>query len=150
MNSVIQKPAAKLYQEVLQSAETIKSGAEIVFPRAASPGDYMRQGDVYITLLDKLPNSAVLVGKPSPQVAEGNTQGARHIMNSLDGVKVFKKSDASVIDGPILDFRGISSTETRTLTHPQHGDVVMPCGEGMIFEITFQISHAEVLKRAKD
>lgn len=124
------------------SAEKIKCGDLQRFPEAASPGDYFRQGDVYITYLSAVPNDLVAVAKPERQLAPGNTQGSRHILDSLDGVKMFVKPNPTELDGPVLEL-----TKERVVTHPEHGDVSLPCG---VYATTYQRTFADELRRVKD
>lgn len=133
--------AKKSFEQVRQSAEKIKSDATQRFPEAASPGDCFRQGDLYIEKLDKLP-AGCKRKKPLAQLAPGTTQGSRHILDSLEGVAMYVKSDAAALDGPVLD-----CTLERTITHPEHGDVVLPIG---VYGITYQRAYADELRRQAD
>lgn len=108
---------------VLTTAEKIKNDETQRFPEAASVGDFVRQGDVFITLLDRVPSNCTLVKKPSSQLVSGNTQGSRHCVRSLRGVKVYGLSSPTVYDGPIIE-----SKNEMTIEHPEHGDWVLPAG----------------------
>jgi hypothetical protein len=110
-------------QSIRTTAEEIRNDATQRFPAAASPGDCWRQGDVYITLLDALPRGAALVEQPALQLVPGTTQGSRHCLDSLEGVAVYRLAKAGPLDGPVLECR-----VERTITHPEHGDVVLPPG----------------------
>jgi hypothetical protein len=93
------------------------------FPEAASIGDTVRQGDIYITLLDGRPDQCSPVKKPSNQLAPGNTQGSRHCIDKMENVNVFSLKYPSVYDGPVLEVK----SET-TITHSEHGDWALPSG----------------------
>lgn len=111
---------------VQSTAEKIKSDKTQRFPDAASPGDTVRQGDVFITLMKStpmIPQVCQPVEKPSKQLAPGNTQGSRHCIKSLRGVKVYQLTNANPYDGPI-----ISSAKTMEITHPEHGNWILPPG----------------------
>lgn len=120
----------KQIRAIQKTAEKIRNDGEQRFPEAATPGDCWRQGDVYITLLETLPRNAVPVATPQLQLVPGNTQGSRHCLDSLDGVSMYSIEDASPLDGPVLECR-----MERTITHPEHGNVVFPPG---IYGIHYQ------------
>ena len=108
-------------QVVQATAEEIKNDSPQRFPEAASPGDCWRQGDVYITLLAEVPHGLKKVANPKVQLVSGTTQGSRHCLDSLAGVTVYSR-DAK-LDGPVL-----KCTQGRTITHPEHGNVILPPG----------------------
>lgn len=120
----------KVLKSIQNKAEQIKSNATRKFPEAASIGDCWRQGDIYITLLDKIPNNYKETKNPNLQLAPGTTQGSRHCLDSLRGVTVYVNENPKMLDGPVLCCK-----KERTITHPEHGDVVLLCG---IYEITYQ------------
>lgn len=123
--------AEKAIRDVRTQAEKIRSDRPQRFPEAASPGDYWRQGDIYITLLAAVPQTAEKVQAPaSRQLAPGDTQGSRHCLDSLDGADWHRLKQATEFDGPILAL----ATE-RTVTHPEHGHVILPPG---VYAITYQ------------
>jgi hypothetical protein len=126
----------------LETAEKIKNNAPQRFPEAASAGDVWRQGDIYIEKLDAVPKSFAKVKKPLLQLAPGTTQGSRHLLDSLSGVTVYEKSNATVLEGPALD-----CTQERTITHPEHGWVMLPPG---VYGISYQRAYAMELRRQAD
>ena len=113
----------------IQEAEKIKSDETQRFPDAASAGDCCRQGDVYLMLLDKIPPGAQKVVTPV-QLAPGNTQGSRHCLDSTEGVVAYQLKDGTEFDGPILKLNC-----ERTITHPEHGDWILPAG---IYAVGYQ------------
>ena len=115
---------------IQEQAEKIKSDATQKFPEAASVGDSWRQGDCYFTLLDAIPSGAAIDPEPSAQLAPGSTQGSRHILDSLAGVTMYRIPNPGMLDGPIIECKTV-----RTITHPEHGDVVLPPG---IYAISYQ------------
>lgn len=125
----------------LVQGECIVSDAEQRFPEAAVAGDYVRQGDVYVWMLDGVPQG-VSPAKASLQVVEGTTKGSRHCLDSLAGVEMFVMPDADVLTGPVLRL-----SEERVLNHPEHGDWILGPG---CYAITYQRQFAEELKRAMD
>ena len=134
--------ACEAFKAVRESAEVIRNGDTKYFPEAASVGDNARQGDIYIELLEGVPKDAKPIEKPSAKLAPGDTQGSRHILDSMVGVTLYERRDASVLEGPIMNL-----TETRTVTHPEHGDWVLPPGT---YGVTYQRAYAEDLRRQMD
>jgi hypothetical protein len=129
--------AVQVFNEITASVEAIKNDDCQQFPEAANVGDYWRQGDIYIV---KLEDSFTKAGKPTNerQLAPGNTQGSRHIVEGE--AKVFER-DGDALTGPVVVSRGC------TVTHPEHGDVKLPAG---VYGITYQRAYAEELKRVLD
>jgi hypothetical protein len=132
--------AEQALTQVQEQAERIKSDETQRFPEAASVGDTHRQGDVYITLLDKLPEGAKIDRKAGLQLAPGSTQGSRHILDSREGVTIYRLSSPGMLDGPVLRCK-----QERTITHPEHGDVVLPPG---LYQIGYQ-QNLDQLERAQ-
>ena len=91
------------------------------FPEAASTGDAVRQGDLYITLLASVPTGYKRQATFNLQLASGETQGSRHILDSADGVTCYVDPDATEFDGPVLVLE-----KERELTHPEHGNWILP------------------------
>jgi hypothetical protein len=121
---------ATVLQQVQDRAEKIKNDETQQFPEAANAGDCWVQGDVYITLLEALPADVVKITKPEKQLAPGTTQGSRHCLDALAGVTVYRLPNPGMLDGPV-----IRCLKERTITHPEHGDVVLPPG---IYQISYQ------------
>jgi len=114
---------AEHIKAIQDTAEEIRNDSEQRFPEAASPGDCWRQGDLYITLLADIPADTEKVKKPELQLVPGSTQGSRHCLDSLSGVTCYQITDSDQLAGPVLNL-----TKERTLTHPEHGNVVLPPG----------------------
>jgi hypothetical protein len=113
----------KVIRGVTETAEEIRNDAEQRFPEAATPGDSWRQGDLYITLLGEVPSGVERSESPSNQLVPGTTQGSRHCLDSLEGVVVYTLPQLTQLDGPIIECR-----EEKKITHPEHGNVVLPPG----------------------
>lgn len=85
----------KALQEAAERAEQIKNDAPQHFPEAASIGDAVRQGDIYIQLVEPV-TSCPMFYRPDPapsfpmQLADGNTKGSRHCLAHGSGVTVYK------------------------------------------------------------
>ena len=134
--------ATKAFESVRNTAETIKNDEPQRFPEAASVGDVWRQGDVYIERLAGVPKNATVDAKTDMQLAPGTTQGSRHVLDSLQGVTMYRLAIPTVLDGPVL-----LTTEERTITHPEHGDVILPPG---CYGVTYQRMFAAELRRQQD
>lgn len=88
--------------DIHEAVEKIKNDQMQHFPEAASLGDAVRQGDVYIQLIDESTLEA-LQGFYEPvaaedlenhlQLAPGNTKGSRHILQSADGLEMWLPVD---------------------------------------------------------
>lgn len=176
--------AVRQLREAQAQVEKIKNDDPQNFPEAASIGDAVRQGDIYIQLIDDVTSTPFLFKKAAPsfpmQLAPGNTKGSRHCLEHGRGVTVYepcegnsvemvnqlaaqygipanspdlrqqlrtaefqarKAGDTTKIDrvdafsllmlaGPIFVL-----TETNTVTHPEHGDWVLPPGS---YRVTYQ------------
>lgn len=168
--------AVRQLREAQAQVEKIKNDDPQNFPEAASIGDAVRQGDVYIQLIDDVTSAPFLFKKTAPsfpmQLAPGNTKGSRHCLEHGRGVTAYEPCDSGSIEtvnqlaaqygiaanSPDLrqqlrtaEFQArkagtnankISSvdafsllllagpifvlTETNTVTHPEHGDWILP------------------------
>jgi hypothetical protein len=145
---------------IKKSAEKMLA-AEHATIGAASPGDVVRQGDVYLVCLDKPPAGKEIKDR---QLAPGTTQGSRHVAEgdcvvidiadkaamirevnrlvpSTKGVLVSGRDE--VLIGPAIECRkGV------TITHPEHGDRSLE--DGSIWLGLFQREHAEETRRVRD
>ena len=135
---------SKAFLAIQESAERIKNDETQYFPESASPGDTFRQGDLYLQLLDSVPNSfsKAVPYSSNMKLVPGVTKGARHILDSDDGVTFYKDNEGSPLQGPVIELE-----QTRTVTHPEHGNVVLPKG---IYAITYQRMYAEEMRRVRD
>jgi hypothetical protein len=176
--------AVRQLREAQAQVEKIKNDDPQNFPEAASIGDAVRQGDIYIQLIDDVTSAPFLFKTATPafpmQLAPGNTKGSRHCLEHGRGVTAYepcasdsveminqlaaqygiaanspglrhqlriaewqarKAGDTTKIDrvdafsllmlaGPIFVL-----TETNTVTHPEHGDWILPPGS---YRVTYQ------------
>lgn len=81
-------------QRVNDAVEKIKNDSPQDFPIAANVGDAVRQGDIYIQLIDPLAGSPMFYTKLAMpafplQLAPGNTKGSRHCLEHSDGIEVY-------------------------------------------------------------
>lgn len=117
-----------IIERMQKHLETVKPGQPVSFTDACVAGDTIRQGDLYLIIADKVPSGYVQVTKPKSidkQLVPGNTQGAKHCLDSLTGVKLFrpKEWNDESLDGPCLVL-----TKPRKVLHPTHGTAMIPAG----------------------
>lgn len=108
--------------------ENVKPGMPVSFTNACCAGDTIRQGDLYLIIVDAVPSGYVAVSKPKAadkQFVPGNTEGSRHCLDSLDGVKLYRPTqwDEESLQGPCMVL-----TKERVVKHPKHGHVTIPAG----------------------
>ena len=176
--------AVRQLREAQAQVEKIKNDAPQNFPEAASIGDAVRQGDVYIQLIDDVASAPFLFKKTTPsfpmQLAPGNTKGSRHCLEHGRGVTAYEPCEGNSIEmiAQLASQYGIPAnspdlrqqlrtaefqarkagdttkiervdafsllllagpifvlTETNTVTHPEHGDWVLPPGS---YRVTYQ------------
>jgi hypothetical protein len=119
------------HAEVRTAAEEIRSDAHETIP-IMSPGNVVRQGDLYVTYLDGEPAGGVPAR--TRQLAPGTTRGARHVVEGDCDVlrvpdreaaealrRVVPGADFQQFFGPVIRARG-----PVTITHPEHGDRTLP------------------------
>lgn len=88
----------KTLSDIAEAVEKIKNDQMQQFPEAASIGDAVRQGDVYIQLVpeDCAEGLIWIYRKLAPselaanlQLAPGNTKGSRHVLASTEGLEMW-------------------------------------------------------------
>ena len=138
---------------VLETHESIKSEAEQRLSTSAKPriinsmkpGQWFRQGDVYVEMISEeaKPHEDYTFPTLDHQVAFGTTKGSRHVLKENPSLRILKKKEPGVLDGPMF-----YSKEPIALEHPEHADFHMPAGS---YFVTLQQDFAqEELARAKD
>jgi hypothetical protein len=145
--------ASTAYGQVARSVESIRNGDHAVIA-TMSPGDVLRQGDLYILALDR----EIAGGVPaSRQLAPGTTQGSRHVAEGDCDVLSVPESDAiqainrlvpatrgqRLFVGPMIRARG-----PVTIAHPEHGDRTLP--GGACYLVTIQRAWAKEIRRVRD
>jgi hypothetical protein len=107
--------------------DRIRPGQPMRFPDAADYGDFIWQGDLKLVLLDRVPNGYEQVKRPTKadqQLVPGNTEGSRHGLDSLRGVRLYRPATwPNGLAGPVLVV-----SEERVIEHPKHGHVTIPAG----------------------
>lgn len=192
MSTAVLSSVTEIVKLVDEQVERIKNDGDQTFPTAASIGDAVRQGDIYIQLIDDFEGVPALYKKlenvPYPlQLAPGNTKGSRHMLEESAGAEVFvvdlevdqatstgedvlfteesqrafadkvasvaqaitdeneaemnrwtsRTRSASAIIADAIDFSGpiMKLKNAATVSHPEHGNWVLPAGT---YRITFQ------------
>lgn len=133
--------ATKAFSDIRDHAESIKNDGDHRV-EVCTPGDTWAQGDVGIVCIADLPRDAVLVKEPQVQLAPGTTQGSRHCLDSLRGIKVYSTPNDGPLDGPLL-----KSSREFTVEHPEHGNVTLPAG---CYAIVYQRAFADELRAVRD
>lgn len=114
--------------------ENIKMGEPVRFTEACTLGDRIWQGDLALTIRASVPSTGyVRISEPGVQLVIGNTEGAKHCLDSVEGVEFYAPNDwnEESLRGPILVL-----SQERTVLHPVHGNVTIPAG--FIVECTYQ------------
>jgi hypothetical protein len=77
--------------------------------------------------------------EPTAQLVQGNTEGAKHCLDSLDGVQMAIPNiwdSLTGLRGPMFRLE-----ESRTVLHPVHGDVTIPAG--FCIQVWYQREHTD-------
>lgn len=96
-------------ETVEKSVETVINDKPQDFPVAANIGDAVRQGDIYIQLIEPMsgviPFYKKMVNPAFPiQLAPGSTKGSRHMLEDSEGIEVHECVIASLIEEAGEDF----------------------------------------------
>lgn len=135
-------------EQIQKHAETARNERRNI--KSMSPGQGVRQGDVYLFFMDANHPRGKEIGKGSVQVAVGNSTGSRHIATGT-GIKVYEGRevpsfytglrDTDDCLGPVVE-----SESAWTLTHPEHADIEFPAGT---YQVTYQLD-ARTQRRVAD
>ena len=115
-------------KEIQAHLETVRPGQPSSFTMACVQGDCIDQGDLRLVVVDAPPSGwseVVHMKKADRQLVPGNTRGAKHCLDSLEGVRLFhpKEWSEESLWGPCF-----SVSEERVVLHPVHGAVTVPPG----------------------
>jgi len=158
MSNVILQEDGTAIDRILAHAERIRNGLERVRPgdpyeisTAAMAGEGVWQGDLGLEIVEAIPPSHQLVEKLTEkdrQLVFGNTEGARHCIEDLSTVQLYKDPSWNEEDlfGP-----SFICLEKTTITHPTHGPVIIP--KDFIIHTRYQRSQdaeEQRIRRARD
>lgn len=120
-------------EEIQQHLETVEPGQPATFTAACSVGDCIRQGDLYIIIVASVPKGYKKIKRPTDmdrQLVPGKTEGARHCLDSFEGVKLFRPEEWSEesLDGPCL----IVTEERKILHRKESADSQSTIGHGTV------------------
>lgn len=145
---------SKQVESIQRSAESMNA-AKIETIVAASAGDVVRQGDLYLICIS---NPAAGKRSERRQLAPGDTQGSRHMAEGE--CRVIETADKAAVAaainrlvkganvpeqlvGPIVECEGPT-----TIAHPEHGDKILPAGS--TWAVVYQRQFAEEVRRVQD
>jgi hypothetical protein len=117
--------------------ESIRPGMPVTIPDSWMINEGVAQGDLIIGIIDEVPSNYSLVKSPTnldKQLVPGNTEGAKHCLDSLDGLKLYHpnnwpQSAEETLNGPII----ITERNVKVV-HPKHGPVTIPSGRTILFQ----------------
>ena len=86
---------------IAAAVERVRNDEPQYFPEAASIGDAVRQGDIYIQLMNDgdlatLEHLYRKLDTPVLQLAPGNSKGSRHCLASAEGVEMWQPNPTDV------------------------------------------------------
>lgn len=112
-------------QRIANGNDKIQPGQAARLSEAASVNDFARQGDLYLYVVAAVPPGYSKAAKPLLQLVPGNTEGAKHCLDSLDGVELYLPAvwNEETLAGPCMKL-----SKERTVLHPTHGNISIPAG----------------------
>lgn len=122
--SVATLPMTQALREVTEAVEKIKNDAPQNFPIAASIGDAVRQGDIYIQKIDDVTETPMFFKKVVEpafpfQLAPGNTKGSRHCLEESAGLELYicEASEFFNAETGLTDFDASRTFQQRVATY---------------------------------
>ena len=118
--------ATEVFELIQAEAKRIaESTPKIRFVRTVQIGQWIRQGDVYLTRVDKMPPGKV-IRTDSVKLHPGASDGSRHMAEgNLAYVDI-----RGPLEGPVIE-----CPERFLVTHPEHIHFSLPSG---IYQTTYQ------------
>lgn len=120
--------------DIQRHLETVRPGMPFRISDAADVGDGVWQGDLCLEIVAAVPDGYEHVNLPKAgdkQLVPGQTQGSRHCLKSLKGVKIYRPAnwgaDLDALAGPCLVL-----SDDATVLHPTHGAVTIPAGRTIL------------------
>lgn len=137
MSTAVEKEAGKVLETFDIHMETVAPGQPAQFTEACVAGDTIWQGDLGITMVDAVPKGyqtkCPVENHDTKQLVPGNTTGARHCFNTMEGVELHYPEDwgkEECLDGPTAVVSG-----GQVIEHPKHGNVTLVKG---VFKFSYQ------------
>lgn len=141
---MLEVSASEVMEKFQGHLESVCPGQPAEFTEACVPGDIIWQGDLGIEMVESIP-AGYKKGKGAvSQLVPGNTQGARHCLNTTEGVKMYFPSNygqEDCLNGPAVEVSG-----GQVVTHPVHGDVTLSKGT---YRFDYQREYDAEMKRER-
>lgn len=109
---------------------------------APSLGDVVRQGDIYLACVSNINGGTETDNR---QLAPGNTQGSRHVINGK--AKIYTGISFMNINSALIGPAFKCETDV-TVEHPEHGHKILP--EGTMWQVVYQRAMADEIRRVQD
>jgi len=138
----------KVFNRVKNSVKNPKPDP-IMLSNVNTTGEFVRQGDIYVTLLEGKPTGTLkkvtkFAGKEF-QLAPGNSRGSRHMLDNVEAVEIYDRGTRE--DGIEAGY-AIKVNEACSIVHPEHGTVNL--GKDMWVAVTYQLTWDQVARRVQD
>ncbi len=92
---------------------------------------WVGQGDLQIAHCKAIPKDAVVLkGGAEIQLAQGTTQGSRHMLQMREGVTLYRVAKPGPLDGGYIEAK-----ERCYIAHPEHAHMDLPPG---LYAVTYQ------------
>lgn len=136
-------------QRIREGQEKVSPGMPLAFTEASTANDAIWQGDLCLVISEQqVPPIDFVPYEKGTQLVPGNTEGARHCLDTIDGVEIYvpRNWNDESLTGPFL----VVKKECSVL-HPVHGTVTIPAGFNV--ECYYQREYDKEMereRRAKD
>lgn len=118
----------EIHQKIVESSEKIgeKTLQETRFADKIEPGQFVRQGDVYIVCMRQLDPGKQTKNR---QLATGTSQGSRHVLEGDAEVFEARSRDIQRTHlGEYFEGPSFKANSHVTITHPEHAHISLPPG----------------------
>lgn len=114
---------------------------------AESVGDTVCQGDFWIVVAEKVPETGFALNNKTVQLVPGNTEGSKHCLNKVgeEAVDVYVPEiwDDDSLTGPYL----VVKSDGVVVEHPKHGDVHL--WKDTVYRCVYQREYDKEQKRER-
>ena len=133
----------EVFAKITEDATFKARGEDRIVPEMKI-GQYVRQGDIYITkVAANHPRGAATQDR---QLAQGESRGSRHIAEAPAKIFAGSKAPSTAMNDKVFLGPCVESASDFRISHPEHAHVILTAG-------TYQITHqmdALTLKRVAD
>lgn len=134
-------------EDTYQGDRKMQPGEPHYMTGAESVGDTVCQGDFWIVVAEKVPETGFVLSSGGNQLVHGNTEGAKHCLNTTDNglvdVYVPEIWDDDSLTGPYL----VVKSDGVVVEHPKHGDVHL-CKD-TVYRCVYQREYDKEQKRER-